>query len=90
MGIVFMIVAGAILGWTTAFMLGSDTTKAGLRLNIAGGIAGALIAGLIVSPSVGTGSLLGSSYSVAAIMMCMIGAIALLLPLNLLQSRILR
>ncbi|WP_340588405.1 GlsB/YeaQ/YmgE family stress response membrane protein [Erythrobacter alti] len=90
MGIVFMIVVGAVLGWLVAFVVRADKVEYGLRINFVGGIIGALIGGLAVSPAVGAGTLLGSHYSVGAIMVCMIGSLALLFPLNLLQWRFLR
>ncbi|QZH76002.1 MAG: hypothetical protein JY451_05355 [Erythrobacter sp.] len=85
MGIAFMIVTGAILGWLMAFVLGTDRTVRGLQLNIGVGIAAALMAGLVISPVIGTGDLLGDRYSVRAIAICMIATVALLVPLNLLR-----
>ncbi len=84
MGIVFMIVAGAILGWLVAFVLRTDQNARGLQLNIGTGIAAALVAGLLISPALGTGDLLGNRYSVRAILLCMIATVALLVPLNVL------
>ncbi len=90
MGIVFMIVTGAVLGWLATIVFNANGTSRGLQTNIAGGIIGALVAGLIISPAIGTGSLIGSRYSVGAVIVSMIGAMLLLLSLNLLRSRILR
>lgn len=90
MGIVFMIVTGAILGWLVAFVLQTDRTVRGLQLNIGVGISAALVAGLVISPAIGTGDLLGNRYSVRAIVICMIATVALLVPLNLLRFNNLR
>lgn len=88
MGLVFMIVAGAILGWLTAFVRGLKAF--GLKINIAAGIAGALVAGLVVSPFIVRGDLMKGYYSVEALLISLLGSVLLLLAVNLLRRSALR
>lgn len=82
MGLVFLIVIGAILGWLAAIIARTETVQ-GLLLNLAGGIGGALIAGLVVYPLIGGGSLLGGNYSVDGLLTALAGAVVLLVAVNL-------
>ena len=62
MGLLFIIVVGAILGWLAAIILRIETPR-GILLNIAAGIAGALLTGLVIGPLLlGSASLLGGYY----------------------------
>ncbi|RPF71557.1 GlsB/YeaQ/YmgE family stress response membrane protein [Aurantiacibacter spongiae] len=81
-GLVFMVVAGAIVGWIAAFVARSDGTRA-LQHNVAAGILGALVAGIAISPALGTGEMLGESCRISALLVSLAGAVAFILPLNL-------
>ena len=87
MGVVFMIVAGGILGWLVAFVRERDTWRM-LPRNVVTGIAGALLAGLLISPLFGGGNLTGGYYTVTALLVAMIGAVIALVSMNLLQTRV--
>lgn len=82
MGLVFMIVMGAILGWLAAIVMRAESRR-GLTRNIGSGIAGALGAGLGVSPLVGGGSLLAESYSVTALLLALAGSILVIACANM-------
>ena len=90
MGIAFMIVAGAIIGWLASFVLREDATSNELQLSIAAGVAGALLAGLVISPSIGTGTLIGGRYDTAALLVTKLGAAVFSIPLNLVRVRVFR
>jgi len=89
MGLMFMIVLGAILGWLTAIILDAESVS-GLVLNIVAGIVGALTAGLLISPLVGGGSLLGEHYSVTALLVALLGSLAVIACANMLHRLQLR
>lgn len=89
MGLVFLIVIGGMLGWLAAIITRAETGQARLR-NILIGIAGALVAGLVVNPLLGGGDLLAGQYSVDALMIALAGTVAVLLVVNLWRSRELR
>ena len=82
MGLAFLIVLGGILGWLTAIVLDAET-RHGMLLNIGAGIAGALVTGLVLSPILGGGSLLGGHNSIAALMLSLLGAIAAIASANI-------
>ncbi|WAT16994.1 hypothetical protein OZN62_08570 [Aurantiacibacter sp. MUD11] len=85
MGYLFMIVVGATFGWLAALMRKALTLR-GLALNLGGGVAGALVAGLFVGPAIADGNLARGTYSVEAVLISMIGSLALLLVANLLRN----
>ena len=89
MGLVFLIVIGGMLGWLSAIIACAENGSARL-LNILMGIAGALVAGLVVNPLIGGGSLLDGQYSVSGLMIALAGSVAVLLAGNLLRNRELR
>lgn len=86
MGLVFMIVAGAILGWIATFVQQAASFR-GLRANLGAGIAGALLAGLLIGPRVGAGNLLSGQYSVDALLVTALGSLLLLASVNLLRKQ---
>lgn len=89
MGLVFLIVIGAMLGWLAAIIARADSASE-RRRNILIGIAGALVAGLVVNPLLGQSNLLDGQYSIDALLIALTGSVAVLLAVNLLRDRELR
>jgi uncharacterized membrane protein YeaQ/YmgE (transglycosylase-associated protein family) len=90
MGLLFMIVVGAILGWLAAIVLKIEAPR-GILLNIAAGVVGALLMGLFIGPLLlGSASLLAGYYRVGSLLLSLVGSIALIVALNLLWPRQLR
>ena len=89
MGLVFLFVAGGILGWLAAIITQSDHRR-GILLNAAVGVLGSVTAGLVVSPLLWGGSLLTGSYDVGALLIALSGSAALLLAVNLLRPDVVR
>ncbi|MDE1467421.1 GlsB/YeaQ/YmgE family stress response membrane protein [Aurantiacibacter sp. D1-12] len=87
MGIVFMIVAGAALGWLAAVASRAQELSRSVHMPIASGVAGALLAGLVVSPLLGTGSMAGGPYDVSALLVSVLGALVAISAVVLLQVR---
>jgi len=83
-GLVFLFVAGGVLGWIAAIITQADHRR-GVLLNAAVGILGSLIAGLVVTPLVGSGNLLTGGYDVGALLISLSGSAGLLLAVNLLR-----
>jgi len=83
-GLIFLFVAGGILGWIAAIITHTDDPR-GVLTNGGIGILGSLIAGLIVTPLVGGGNLLAGSYNVDALLIALTGSAGLLLAVNLLR-----
>ena len=90
MGLLFMIVVGAIIGWLAAIVLKIELPR-GILLNIGAGVAGALLMGLLISPMLlGGGSLLGGYFQVGALLLSLVGALVLIAALNVFWPRKLR
>jgi uncharacterized membrane protein YeaQ/YmgE (transglycosylase-associated protein family) len=88
-GLVFLIVIGGMLGWLAAIIARAETGASRLR-NILMGIAGALVAGLVINPLIGEGSLLEGQYDIDALLIALTGSVAVLLAVNLWRDRELR
>jgi uncharacterized membrane protein YeaQ/YmgE (transglycosylase-associated protein family) len=83
-GLIFLLVAGGILGWLAAIITHSDYRR-GILLNATVGILGSLIAGLVITPLIGGGNLLTGGYDVGALLIALTGSAGLLLVVNLLR-----
>jgi uncharacterized membrane protein YeaQ/YmgE (transglycosylase-associated protein family) len=81
MGLILLIVVGGILGWLASIVVRADDRQ-GVLLNVATGIAGALIAGLLTN----NGSVL-AGLSPYALLAAFVGALAVLALVNVLRSR---
>ncbi|GAA0267173.1 hypothetical protein GCM10009127_03520 [Alteraurantiacibacter aestuarii] len=88
MGLIFLIGSGALLGWLTTIVL--QTGGNALKVNLASGIGGALVGGLLVNPLIGEGNLLAGGYSIAALLISLGGSVVLLASVNILRHRELR
>jgi uncharacterized membrane protein YeaQ/YmgE (transglycosylase-associated protein family) len=78
---IIWIVVGGVLGWVINLIMGSNRQQ-GTVLNIAIGIAGALLAGLVLSPLLGMGTILDSGFSAGKLFVALIGVIILLVISN--------
>lgn len=85
MGLIFLLVIGGILGWLAAIVARSEDYR-GLARNFGAGVGGALAAGLIVTPLIGGGNLLKGEYEVAALLIALLGAVIVLVLVNLTRS----
>jgi uncharacterized membrane protein YeaQ/YmgE (transglycosylase-associated protein family) len=72
--IVWLIV-GAIIGWVASQLMGQ---REGLLLNIVVGIVGAFLAGLVLTPLLGISTINQGNFSLPALIVSLVGAIALL------------
>lgn len=82
MGLLFMIVVGAIIGWLAAIILKIESPR-GILLNMAAGIVGALVTGLFVGPLLlGNASLLAGYYHVGSLALSLAGAIVVIAAFN--------
>ena len=90
MGLLFMIVVGAILGWLAAIILRIESPR-GILLNIAAGVVGALLTGLFIGPLLlGSASLVGGYYRVGSLLLSLAGSIIVIAAFNVFWRRQLR
>jgi uncharacterized membrane protein YeaQ/YmgE (transglycosylase-associated protein family) len=81
MGILVWLIVGGVVGWLASIVMRTDAQQ-GILLNVVVGIVGALLAGFVVSPLLGVGTI-NEGVSVATFLVSLVGAIILLAIVNL-------
>jgi uncharacterized membrane protein YeaQ/YmgE (transglycosylase-associated protein family) len=81
MGILVWLIVGGVVGWLASIVMRTDAQQ-GILLNVVVGIVGALLAGFIVSPMLGVGTI-NEGISIATFLVSLVGAIVLLAIVNL-------
>lgn len=84
MGLIFIILLGATLGWMATIILRTGGSHA-FKVNVAAGVCGALLGGLVVNALIGEGNLLNGGYSVVSLLVALAGTLILLVSVNLLH-----
>jgi uncharacterized membrane protein YeaQ/YmgE (transglycosylase-associated protein family) len=82
MGIILWIIVGGIIGWIASIIMRTDAQQ-GVLLNIVVGIVGALLAGFLLAPLFGTGTINSSDFSLSGLLVSLLGAVVLLAIVNL-------
>lgn len=78
------IIVGGLLGWIASLAMRTDAQQ-GAFLNIIVGIVGAFVAGMFLTPLFGVGTINQNNFSLAAMLVSLLGAIILLGIINLFQ-----
>ena len=86
MNFLLWIVLGGIIGWIASIVMGTNAQQ-GIVLNIVVGIVGAFLAGLLLTPLFGIGTINQSNFSLPAMFVSFLGAIILLAVVNLFRNR---
>jgi uncharacterized membrane protein YeaQ/YmgE (transglycosylase-associated protein family) len=81
MSIIIWLIVGGIVGWIASLIMRTDARQ-GIFLNVVVGIVGAFLAGWLISPLVGVGTI-NQGISIASVVVSLIGAIILLAIVNL-------
>jgi len=81
MGILVWLIVGGVVGWLASIVMRTDAQQ-GILLNVIVGIVGALLAGFIVSPLLGIGTI-NEGISIATFLVSLVGAVILLAIVNL-------
>ncbi|MFN8441865.1 MAG: GlsB/YeaQ/YmgE family stress response membrane protein [Caldilineaceae bacterium] len=76
------IILGGILGWLASLIMNTDASQ-GTLLNIIVGIVGAFVAGLVLTPLFGVGTINQNNFSIPALIVSLLGAVILLGIVNL-------
>ena len=77
MNLILWLVIGGILGWIARLVMHTNAQQ-GLFLNIVVGIVGALLAGVLLVPLFGVGTINQNDFSLPALMVSLLGSIILL------------
>lgn len=86
MNIIIWLIAGGLIGWLASILVGINNQQ-GIFLNIIVGIVGAMVGGWLLSPLFGAGTINQADFSLPALVVSLLGAIVLLVILNLLRRR---
>lgn len=81
MGILVWLIVGGVVGWLASIIMRTDGQQ-GILLNVVVGIVGALLAGFVVSPMLGIGTI-NEGISLATFLVSLVGAVILLAIVNL-------
>ena len=81
MGILVWLIVGGVVGLLASIVMRTDAQQ-GILLNVVVGIVGALLAGFVVSPMLGIGTI-NQGISLATFLVSLVGAIILLAIVNL-------
>ncbi|MGK2951824.1 MAG: GlsB/YeaQ/YmgE family stress response membrane protein [Thiobacillus sp.] len=81
MNFIIWLVVGGVIGWL-ASMLMKTNDQQGMVLNVIVGIVGALLAGWLISPLVGVGTINQSDFSLPGLVVSFVGAAILLAIVN--------
>lgn len=83
MGIIIWLIIGGVVGWLASIIMKTDGQQ-GIILNVVVGIVGALLAGFLISPLLGIGTI-NSGLSIGTFLVSLGGAIILLAIVNLIR-----
>ncbi len=80
--LIIIIIVGGILGWLASMVMRTNAQQ-GIFLNIVVGIVGALLAGFLISPLLGAGTITQGDFSIMSLVVSFLGAVVLLGIVNL-------
>ena len=81
---IIWLVVGGLIGWVASMIMRTDAQQ-GVFLNIVVGIIGAALAGFVISPLLGIPTINQDTFSLAAMMVSLLGAVILLAIVNLVR-----
>lgn len=84
MNLIIWLVVGGIVGWVASLIMKTDAQQ-GIILNVVVGIVGALIAGFVLTPMLGQGTINSGNFSIMGLLLSLVGAIILLAVVNLIR-----
>jgi uncharacterized membrane protein YeaQ/YmgE (transglycosylase-associated protein family) len=82
MNFLIWLIVGGVMGWLASLIMRTDAQQ-GLILNVVIGIVGAFIGGLLLVPMLGSATINQGDFSVAGILVSLLGAVVLLAIVNL-------
>jgi uncharacterized membrane protein YeaQ/YmgE (transglycosylase-associated protein family) len=82
MNFIIWLVVGGIIGWLASIVMRTDAQQ-GMFLNIVVGIIGAMLGGFLLAPMFGTGTINQNDFSLSSLFVSFLGAVVLLMIVNL-------
>ncbi|MCX8521314.1 MAG: GlsB/YeaQ/YmgE family stress response membrane protein [Rhodoferax sp.] len=84
MNIIIWLITGGVIGWLASILMKTDAQQ-GMLMNVVVGIVGAMLAGWLISPMVGVGTINQDNFSLPSMVVSLIGAVILLAIVNVLR-----
>jgi uncharacterized membrane protein YeaQ/YmgE (transglycosylase-associated protein family) len=84
MNFIIWLIVGGLIGWVASIIMRTDAQQ-GIFLNIIVGIVGALLAGFIITPLLGGGTINSGNFSLVGLIISLLGSIVLLAIVNLVR-----
>jgi len=82
MNLIIVLIVGGLIGWVASIVMRTNAQQ-GILLNVVVGIVGALLAGFLLAPLFGTGTITQGSFSLPALLVSLLGSVILLAIVNL-------
>jgi uncharacterized membrane protein YeaQ/YmgE (transglycosylase-associated protein family) len=82
MNIVIWLVVGGLVGWVASKIMHTDAQQ-GIILNVVVGIIGAELAGFLITPMLGHGTINQNDFSPIGLVVSLVGSVVLLAIVNL-------
>ena len=76
------LLVGGVIGWLASLVMKTDNQQ-GILLNVVVGIVGAVVAGWVIAPLVGAGTINQGTFSLSSLVVSFVGAVILLGIVNL-------
>jgi uncharacterized membrane protein YeaQ/YmgE (transglycosylase-associated protein family) len=86
MNFIVWLIVGGLVGWVASILMGTNAQQ-GIILNVVVGIVGAFLAGIILTPLLGIGTINQSNFSLPALLVSLGGAVILLFVVSLFRGR---
>lgn len=84
MNILIWLVVGGLIGWAASTVM---RTPEGILLNVVVGIVGSALGGWFLSPLVGVSTINQGNFSLPSLLVSFLGAVVLLVIVNLIRRR---
>ncbi len=84
MNFIIWLIVGGIIGWIASMIMRTDGQQ-GIILNVVVGIIGALLAGWLLTPLLGSGTINQNDFSLSGLLISLLGAVVLLGIVNLVR-----
>lgn len=81
MNFIIWLIVGGLIGWIASIIMKTNAQQ-GLFLNIVVGIVGAFLGGWLLAPMLGTGTINSNDFSIAGLLVSLVGAVLLLAIVN--------
>ena len=78
------LIVGGLIGWLASILMNTNNQQ-GIFLNVIVGIIGAMLAGWLVTPLVGVATINQNNFSLAGLLVSLVGAVILLALLKLVR-----